>query len=264
MDDYERRIQNEIAFHDARFGGGDALRQPAAKYYSVTDAARDYYRTRVLSRSAGAAVLEYGCGAESDFHIWEEAGAMVTGIDISPVAVKLAADQADKRGLKARFETMNAEKLTYPDSSFDMIVGSGIIHHLSLDKCYAEIYRVLRPGGVAVFFEPMGHNPIINLYRRLTPNMRTADEHPLLLADIALARSFFGAVEARFFVGTSLLAVPLRNTVIGGFIRRLLNSIDQWLFRLFPISRRLAWIVVLELKKSSSPEEGNGDLRTVL
>jgi SAM-dependent methyltransferase len=263
MDDYERRIQNETAFHDARFGGGDALRQTAAKYYSVTDAARDYYRSRVLSRCAGAAVLEYGCGAESDFHLWEQAGAKVTGIDISPIAVKLAAADATARGLKTRFETMNAEKLTYPDCSFDIIVGSGIIHHLSLDKAFAEIRRVLRPGGVAVFFEPMGHNPMINLYRRLTPRMRTADEHPLLLADIALARSFFGVAEARFFVFTALLAVPMRNTPLGGFSRRWLNSIDQWLFHLVPLSRRLAWIVVLELRKSSSLEEGNGVMGTV-
>ncbi|WP_428491963.1 hypothetical protein [Rhodopila sp.] len=57
--------------------------------------------------------------------------------------------------------------------------GIGIIHHLDTRQASREVARVLRPDGNAVFWEPMGTNPIIGLYRMLTPNARTVDEHPL-------------------------------------------------------------------------------------
>jgi ubiquinone/menaquinone biosynthesis C-methylase UbiE len=64
---------------------------------------------------------------------------------------------------------MNAEATTFPDNSFDLICGSSILHHLNLDKACAEIRRILRPDGGAVFIEPLGHNPLINMFRKLTP-----------------------------------------------------------------------------------------------
>ena len=59
-----------------------------------------------------------------------------------------------------------------------------------------EIARTLKPGGTALFIEPLGHNPAHQLYRRMTPSMRTADEHPLLQSDLASARRHFGEVRA--------------------------------------------------------------------
>jgi hypothetical protein len=53
-------------------------------------------------------------------------------------------------------------------------------HQLTGDLSLAcsEIARVLRPGGPAIFVEPLGHNPLINAYRKRTPALRTVDEHP--------------------------------------------------------------------------------------
>ena len=118
------------------------------------------------------------------------AGAHATGIDISPVAIEMGVREAASRGLRDRthFAVMNAEALDFPDASFDRVCGSGILHHLDLKKAYGEIARVLRPNGYGIFLEPLGHNPLINWYRRRTPQMRTEDEHPLLKSDLALAR----------------------------------------------------------------------------
>jgi len=41
--------------------------------------------------------------------------------------------------------------------------------------------------GSAIFIDPLGHNPAINMFRRSTPDLRTEDEHPLLLEDFRLA-----------------------------------------------------------------------------
>ena len=73
---------------------------------------------------------------------------------------------------------MPAERLSYSDSVFDLAVGFAIIHHLDLKPALAELHRVLKPGGVAFFAEPLGTNPAIQLYRRLTPQFRTEDERP--------------------------------------------------------------------------------------
>src|SRR3546814_2369311 len=104
-----------------------------------------------------------------------------TGIDISDVAIEKGRERARQKGFtNVRLEAMNAEAMTFPDDSFDLVFGSGIIHHLDIDRAFGEIARVLRPGGRAVFIEPLGLNPAIGLYRRFTPSARTPDEHPLL------------------------------------------------------------------------------------
>jgi SAM-dependent methyltransferase len=144
---------------------------------------------------------------------------------------------------------MNAESLDFEADSFDLICGTAILHHLDLNRALAELARTLRPGGMALFMEPLGHNPVINLYRHLTPHMRTIDEHPLLMRDLQLARRYFHGVRPHFFSLQSLMAVPFRRR---RFFRRLLTALetaDAALFRLLPFARRYAWQVVLILER---------------
>jgi len=174
----------------------------------------------------------------------------LTAIDISDYAIETADKQAKKLNLtNTRFVEMNAEELTFNDDSFDLIFGNAIIHHLDLYKSYKEIYRVLRPGGKAIFYEPLGHNFFINYYRQRTPQMRTKDEHPLLMADINLARQYFDNVSAKFYHLTTLAAVPLRNTIIFRPILKLLYLTDRIIFGLMPFMRKNAWFCCIELSK---------------
>jgi SAM-dependent methyltransferase len=142
---------------------------------------------------------------------------------------------------------MDAEYLDLGDCSFDRIIGSGILHHLDLRRGYAEVARVLRPHGQAIFAEPLGHNPLINLYRKHTPQYRTVDEHPLRHRDLELAERFFGHVESRFYHLATLAAIPFRRR---SFFRPLvgtLDAVDTGLFRL-PKVRYLAWYTILILR----------------
>jgi SAM-dependent methyltransferase len=164
------------------------------------------------------------------------------------VAVGLSVDVAAQRGARVEFLAMDAEAMTFADRSFDAVVGSGILHHLDLDVAVREVARVLRPGGRAVFYEPLGHNPLINAFRHLTPALRTEDEHPLLMSDLRHLGTKFGTVSVRYHVLTALLAVPLIGLGrIGREVARLLDRADRILFRLVPAVRRYAWIVILEL-----------------
>jgi hypothetical protein len=59
------------------------------------------------------------------------------------------------------FEVMDAEALAFRDSSFELICGTSIIHHLDLPRAFSELRSVLTADGVEISFEPLGHNPLI-------------------------------------------------------------------------------------------------------
>lgn len=209
-----------------------------------------YEELLTLSGTAGKRVLEYGCGPGSQAFFLARQGAEVTGIDISDIAIAQAAERARAEGVaeRCRFEVMNAEETTFDDDQFDLVCGTAILHHLDLDSAYAEIARLIKPTGRAVFVEPMGHNPAINAYRRRTPELRTEDEHPLLARDLELIDSYFEEAEVTYFNLLTLLAVPLRGTRGFDPIVAALGAVDQAIFRV-PAARKYAWMVLISLSK---------------
>lgn len=244
----DARITRERDFHNGRFGAATDPRAHLDRLYLAARWGYDRQDEIVRRHAEGAAVLEYGCadGTLALEHLGvPQRAARFEGIDISDEAVAKAGERARRLGLAdAAFRVMNAEALDYADGSFDLVYGRGILHHLDLDRAFAEIARVLRPGGLAVFTEPMGHNPLLNLYRRLTPALRTPDEHPLRMADLHAARRHFTGVEAQYFALATLAAVPFRNTRLLGPMERITTRLDRVLLTI-PGFGRHAWHVLL-------------------
>jgi SAM-dependent methyltransferase len=141
---------------------------------------------------------------------------------------------------------MDAQNLTFPDESFDVVLGGAILHHLELNKALMTIRRVLKAGGSAIFIEPLGHNPAINFYRRRTPQMRTEDEHPLLTEDLDLIRHVFPGTSLRYFNLLTFATVPVRRFSLAV---KAAHACDQALFRLLPFTRRYAWMVLIIMRK---------------
>jgi ubiquinone/menaquinone biosynthesis C-methylase UbiE len=79
--------------------------------------------------------------------------------DISQGMLDALQGSADKLGLKVQTVCTEAERLPFPDDSFDLVFGHAILHHLpDLDAAFREFRRVLRPGGVVAFAgEPSHH-----------------------------------------------------------------------------------------------------------
>ncbi len=251
----DARQEREREFHDRSYGEGVYDTRPARRFYSVAAAGYRHYEERIASNAADTDILEYGCGQGSYAFMLAGLGARVTGIDISPVAIEIAERQAVDEGLgdSTSFAVMDAEDLDFPDDSFDLICGGGILHHIDLAKGYSEIARTLRPGGRAVFLEALGHNPLINAYRNRTPEQRTEDEHPLVMNDVAYAHEFFGEVDCRFFNLATIAAFPFArmpgfDSLVGG-----LDRIDQAAFRRLPRLRKHAWMLAVEM---SAPSKG--------
>lgn len=247
MRDDNRRYEREEVFHNADTGERWAA---VGRFYDTADASLGHYRDLVVAGCAGRSVLDFGCGDGEFSILLAERGARVTGIDISPRRIEEARQHAAAAGVAERsdFAVMNAEQLSFAPGSFDLICGTSILHHLSLERAVPELARVLRPQGVAMFVEPLGHNALINLYRKLTPSFRTVDEHPLLMRDFEVFDRHFGEIDARFFHLTSLAAVGVRPFRIFPRVVRMLDGLDQQLFDRFPRLRRYAWIVVLSLR----------------
>ena len=238
----------EAAFHDEAFG--QHVRKDTWKFYAAASSAYERYDAVLSSAvSDGSTALEYGCGPGSRAFDLARLGAKVDGIDISPVAIELARETAQRDDLQelTRFDVMDAEHLEFPDESFDLVCGTSIIHHLDIERAYGEVARVLRPGGIAVFLEALGHNPAINAYRRSTPALRTEDEHPLLMMDIAAAREYFTTVESEHFALLSLAAMAVRDRPVFARVSDALQRVDRAMFRVVPPLRRWSWMAVLKL-----------------
>jgi SAM-dependent methyltransferase len=240
------RLEREREFHDRRFA--QEVRQPQGKYYAAIKDGAIRFNDRLKALARDADVLEYGCGIDPMLFSVAPAARSGTGIDISQVAIDEATQRTRtaKRG-HLRFLTMDAEKMIFEAASFDLVFGRGIIHHLDIERCLAEIARVLRPGGIALFWEPLGHNLLLNVYRRLTPSARTPDEHPLLRPDFEVARRHFADVAIDFFGLTTLLSVPVRDTRLGDAMLGALAALDRGLFRV-PGMKWQAWYCLMEME----------------
>jgi SAM-dependent methyltransferase len=250
--------QARVARERAAYDSGDVLARNAelqgrfSHVFTCPNSAMLEARFAELTArwAAGADVLDYGChmGWFSE-RIASAGPASITGIDISPEAI---AEARAARGHLGRFEVMDAMAMSLPDASFDLVVGRAILHHLDIDRAVAEIDRVLRPGGHALFMEPLGDNPSAKLYRALTPAARTSDERPLARGDIARADARFGSAEHAY---AGLLSVPLGmvSSVVSkrpdNAVMRLADTMDRAAART-PL-RHWMRVVVLAWRKPS-------------
>lgn len=245
------RLEKEKAFHNEAFSTG--IRKPLDAYYSIFGEIRDEFRKRLITYAAEKNVLECGCGVNSYASELATYFRHLCGIDISDEAVRQSVEMAKLEGLlNCGFSVMNAEQLEFPDQRFDLVFGVGIIHHLDLPVFYSEAARVLKPSGKMLFMEPMGYNPLINLYRKLTPKMRTPDEHPLLRKDMKLINNYFDELSISYYHFFTLFAVPFRNTRVFRSLLKCLQGIDGFMFRYVPGFKYLAWYAIIE---AGSPKQ---------
>ena len=221
------------------------------KFYSVTRQSRRYINDWVAQRIApGKKFLDFCCG-EGDVSVsLASLGANMTGIDISDVSIKFANEKArnSRQENKPLFLVMDGENMKFADNSFDYIVCTGVLHHLDLAKVYPELARVLKPGGQIICGEPLAYNPVFQLYRKMTPHLRTEweAEHILTKRSIFSAKKYFGRVEARFYHLATLAAVPFRHSPVFEPMLGLLEAVDAILL-MIPGVRWLAWQTIFVL-----------------
>jgi ubiquinone/menaquinone biosynthesis C-methylase UbiE len=247
--DQAERWARERDFHNQRYEDDSEREQRMGRFYSAIDYGFSFYRQRVMAEARNRTVLEYGCGNASLGFDLAPIAKDVIGVDISEVAIQEAQRiAAHKRLENTKFVVDNAESMRQPDRSVDVLAGSAIVHHLDIGRSMREVRRVLRDGGIAIFAEPLGHNPAVNWYRNRTPDMRTADEHPLLARDLKAMAQGFSSIKVTYFgLLAPILGFVSNETQPAKPLTKLVWGLDQALCSI-PLIRRYAWYCVIELK----------------
>jgi len=100
----------------------------------------------------GERVLDVGAGAGTDSFVAAQmvgTEGHVTGIDMTPeMLAKGRAAAAELGARNVEFREAEAERLPFPDESFDVVISNGVIDLIpDKDAVFSEIFRVLKPGG---------------------------------------------------------------------------------------------------------------------
>ena len=145
-----------------RVPGGILIGHPA--FYDVVSRVvlASFYRqvaaNVATTASAGAQVLEVGCGPGHLSIRLAHSGLAVTGLDLDPAMIERAKANSDRAGDSGQhplsFRIGDVASLPFPDGSFDLVVSTLSMHHWAEPKTgLAEIGRVLRPGGRALVWD---------------------------------------------------------------------------------------------------------------
>lgn len=203
---------------------------------------------------AGKRILEVGSGTGALSVYLALCGAQVTGIDVSDENAQLSQRRARVNGVAGLtdFRAVPVEHMDDPDGSYDAIIGNQVLHHFELDEAMPNIRRMLRPGGVAVFCEPVLLLPgplrwlrDTRLVKRVLPKrVDTPTERSVSLDDVAIIRRVFPNAQAHPF---QLLARVQNFIELSDFWFGFLSTLDRNALRRVPALRQLSRFVVFEL-----------------
>lgn len=129
--------------------------------------------------------LDLGCGVGAFLPYVQDRFKTTDGCDISTQSIAKAKEQ----NTHARFTAYGGEKLPYEDGSFDVLTTICVVHHVPPQQWpsfFAEMHRVLKPGGLACVIE---HNPL-NPLTRLAVSRCEFDEDAVLLTQWKTAKLF--------------------------------------------------------------------------
>jgi ubiquinone/menaquinone biosynthesis C-methylase UbiE len=194
-----------------------------------------------FDRFRGRKVLEVGCGAGTDLVRFARNGAVVTGIDLAPSSIQLAARNFAQEGRQATLLVADGERLPFRDRSFDLVYAHGVVQYTTDDRALVrECRRVLKPGGLAVF-QVYNRLSWLNALSRVTKVELEHVDAPVLkkysigeFRDLLKEFSRVRIVPERF---------PVKTRLHGGLKGALYNTVFVGLFNALPKSlvRRFGW-----------------------
>ena len=194
-----------------------------------------------FDRYRGRAVLEVGCGAGTDLIRFARHGARVTGIDLAPSSIALAAKNFSNEQLPASLVVGDGEALPFAERSFDLVYAHGVVQYTTNDRLLVdECRRVLRPGGTAVF-QVYNRHSWLNALSQVTKVDLEHVDAPMLkkysigeFRDLLKEFSRVRIVPERF---------PVKTRLHGGLKGALYNTCFVGVFNAMPrsLTRRFGW-----------------------
>jgi len=213
----------------------------------------------------GIRVLELGSGRGEFSVALAQKGASVVGVDVGEDLVRLGRRVAELNNVDCEFVCASIDDLGLDDQSFDFVVGNAILHHLSVEgvvDSIREVKRVLKPGGKAMFFEPIENSKIFDFIQNLFPAgvpgtriyrpsilrrqlwrdyLNRSDDRPMTNKELINARGKFEGVEFTYYGLVIRLYRLFRNSTF----RRFLVLIDKALTHKFSPVKKLSRSVIV-------------------
>lgn len=167
-------------------------------------------------------LLDYGCGAGDLMRVLAELGARAscTGCDVSTgMLAEAAARWPAHLGPLPTLVAHDGARTPFDDGQFDVAILSAVLHHVPVaerQSIYAELRRVLKPGGRLYVFEHNPRNPLVRHVVARTP----IDENAILLDVREVQDGLLGS--GRYEIETDFLMFTPPSLAWLGFIDRAL------------------------------------------
>ncbi len=209
----EREI--EASDHSALYDNQHSMRSRLSHVFQSPNTV--YYQrlfdTIVAKDVTGKRVLEIGCGGggyAKKLHAF--GAAYVRAVDISTKRVAEAKQFEIPGELEYAVEDVSAPN----EEVFDVVVGRAVLHHLDYQDVLLRMYaQNLRPGGMMIFWEPLGSSWMIKAYHALAQGLHSEDERPFERHDLSWLRAHFADFT---LMPVNYISLPLG--VISSFVFR--------------------------------------------
>ncbi len=218
---------------------------------------RELFAFDRLHMQPGVRILELGCGAGQHAVELAQRGGWIVGVDVALNGLRRARDLAQARHEDEHLAlvVMDGHALGCASGSIDRVFGAQVLHHVDCAIVGAEVGRVLKPGGRAVFIENSDRNPLLRVARRYlvgrlgVRRYGSDEEAPLQDTEI---EAFCRASGTRVQVHMPQLCLTVllaRHWLRFPWAMRLFLATDRLLDRYVPPLRRWSFLQVLEFSK---------------
>jgi len=253
-----QRLAREIEHFDAHYtqeaaqgiqvlSDFDRQRYTAPKANTIYP--REFYH-HLLSPLRDKNVMEIAAGNGIDASICCHNGANLHAYDVSEASIQMVQQRASVNGVADRLSIQVTSNFmqAFEGQQFDHIIGYAALHHIPMAGLAQQVYSRLKPGGSAVFAEPVINSQLLYRLRKMVPYSffeDTDDETPLNDKDITEFARPFDRMQKRYFHLTSRIwhAFPNCWPLVRG-----LHAFDREILRL-PFMRRFATVCVFALHR---------------
>lgn len=263
-------IEKEEMFHDNWADSMDINEIMVDAFFESALAPENRYILNGLGDLKDKKILELGSGAGEASVYFAKKGADVTATDLSNGMLLVVEKLAKKHETSLSTKQCSADVLPFENDSFDVVYAGNLLHHVDIRSVLVEAYRVLKKDGVFVSWDPLAHNPIINLYRKIAIEVRTDDEHPIKMKELKTFKEIFGKKNVSrhmtwFFTNYIFIKMFLFEKVDPNKERywkriytkqnryektyKRLERLDSAFLKCFPFLKRYCWNIVIIAKK---------------
>jgi 2-polyprenyl-3-methyl-5-hydroxy-6-metoxy-1,4-benzoquinol methylase len=211
------------------------------------------YAFHLLGDVRNKTVVDLGCGDGLNTVILASLGAKVISVDISDKSLDVTYKRARANHVESNVRLVHSDAagITLNDGEADRVLCAAILHHVDGVETARQIQRVLKPGGSAVFEEPMTGPEWVGAIKRWLPKnpSATEDEAPLTLDQVqAVSRAVGSHGRSRYF-GVAIRLTERLGVRSWPAIERV-HKFDAWLLNTFSIATAFASPLVWEAQKA--------------